>query len=193
MIHTIGDSHSMAGWHQLTYHGIPVHVHHLGPRLMHSVARDGLPLPADFTDGDTIIITLGEIDCRRHIKKHAINGDYATCIDALVLRYEDMLSKIKWDCKLAIFNVVPPTRLDSHPNKAILFDGSDSERLLYTKHINSRLQEMSDRRGWLFIDVFDKYCDNEGFLRPELSDGTCHIGNHEPLVDFIKQNMSCQS
>ncbi len=41
-IHTLGDSHCQAGFAAVSVSGVRVVCHHVGAKLMHSVARDGL-------------------------------------------------------------------------------------------------------------------------------------------------------
>ena len=86
-IHTIGDSHSMQmhGWEGVINH-------HCGPILCYSFGMQKLDRidirNFNINDGDTIIFSLGEIDCRCHIQKHiSPNKTYQNIIDEIVNNY----------------------------------------------------------------------------------------------------------
>jgi hypothetical protein len=54
--------------------------------------------------------------------------------------------------------------------------------------MNKKLSFECKQHGFIFIDLFNKYSDKDGFLRKDMSDGGPHIKNIEPLVDFIYKN-----
>ena len=65
-IHTVGDSHAKIPWDDITLDNIEIDVHHLGPRLMHTVSKKPwLTSVKNFNirKKDIIIYCFGEIDC----------------------------------------------------------------------------------------------------------------------------------
>ena len=94
MLHTFGDSHgSKENWSPLVEDGL-VKTNKLGPRLMYSIGRDKLKIldisddVYDIKDGDSVLFSFGEVDCRNHIGKHVSEiKSYQNIIDDLVENY----------------------------------------------------------------------------------------------------------
>jgi hypothetical protein len=55
--------------------------------------------------------------------------------------------------------------------------------------MNKKLKENCIKNGYLFVDVFDKYCDKDGFMNPEYKDVTVHITNGVFINEFLKNNL----
>jgi FkbM family methyltransferase len=189
-LHTVGDSHGggipgLTGAFDLV--GGVTH-HHLGPKLMHSIGRDGLDLRSHgVADGDTVICCFGEIDCRCHV--HKFGADYRKTIAATVERYmkallanHDRLPR----ARLCVYNVLPPVRkAGKAENPDYPYLGTDEERLAYVGCMNELLSEACGRHGLTFVDVAAEYADERGFLRDAQSDGNVHIVDPEPLRRFV--------
>jgi hypothetical protein len=47
------------------------------------------------------------------------------------------------------------------------------------------LKEKCFEKGYVFFDVYDKYADENGFLRKDLSDDNVHIRNGIYITEFI--------
>jgi|GEM_PF-1075851 len=189
-LHTIGDSHGggvtgLVGAFDLAGAVTP---HHLGPRLMYSIGRDGLDLRAyGITDGDTVVCCFGEIDCRCHI--HKFGPDYRRTIAATVGRYVQALL-VNLDrlphLRLCLYNVPPPIRKEGKPESPVYpYLGTDEERLAYVTCMNQHLAEQCERYGLIFVDVAREYADEQGFLRDYQSDGNVHIVDPVPLRRFL--------
>lgn len=195
-IHTIGDSHAVNGWPSF------VTTHHLGPVLCYSIGKDTQCKRCDFgrfglKNDDTIVLCFGEIDCRCHVHKHIDKSPFSTfqnVIHTLVYDYFKqinrmvVLSKLRFKT-ICVFNVVPPVRReDKYENAEYPYLGTNAERQAYTLHFNQLLAFYCNLYGYLFFDVYDKYTDNDGFLRDDLSDGNVHIHNGCFLEEFIHKN-----
>ena len=191
-IHTFGDSHSGAGWSGVVNH-------HLGPILCYSFGKEKLNRcdirNYNIKDGDTIIFCFGEIDCRCHIHKH-INelNTYENIIDEIINNYFEAIklnihtSKFKLK-NICIYNIVPPIqKFNTWENPEYPYLGSDEERKNYVLYFNKKLQEKCNENNYIFFNIYDKYIDENGFLRKDLSDGNVHIGNGIHLTNFIKEN-----
>uniref|UniRef100_A0A6C0D2T2 SGNH domain-containing protein n=1 Tax=viral metagenome TaxID=1070528 RepID=A0A6C0D2T2_9ZZZZ len=191
-IHTIGDSHSSNGWTGITQH-------HLGPVLCYSFGKEKLNRcdirNFDISDGDTIIFCFGEIDCRCHIHKHItyattyqdiINNIVSSYFDAIELNIFTSQIKLKNVC---VYNVVPPIqRCNVWENPEYPYLGTDEERKKYVLYFNEKIKEKCIEKKYIFFDIYDKYVDENGFLRKDSSDGNVHIENGVHLNNFIKEN-----
>lgn len=192
-IHTIGDSHSINGW------TADIIRHHLGPVLCYSVGKEKLNRcdirKFNIKDGDTIVFCLGEIDCRCHIHKHITNTvSYQTIINNIVDDYfvaielNIVTSQIKLK-NVCVYNVVPPIQKNNtRENPDYPYLGSDEERKQYVLYFNTKIKEKCIEKGYVFFDVYDKYIDENGFLKRDLSDGNVHIGKGGYINDFIKKH-----
>lgn len=189
-IHTIGDSHSYSGWSEITNH-------HLGPRLCYSFGRDKLKFcdirNFNIIDGDTIIFCLGEIDCRCHIHKHIHENTYENIINSIVDNYFEAIriniTSFQINLKnVCVYNIVPPIQKhNTHENPLQPYLGTDEERKNYVLYFNKKLKEKCIENNYIFFDIYDKYTDENGFLRKDLSDGNVHILNGVYITNFINE------
>jgi len=191
-IHTIGDSHSYFG-----FRNIPnVQTHWLGPKLCFSVGRDGISIKNGFNikEGDRVIFSFGEIDCRCHIHKHISNDKgYKEIINSIV---ENYFIKIKTavdeisNLKVFIYNVVPPVeKTVEAENPEYPFLGTDEERKQYTLYFNKTLKEYCSKYNYGFFDIYDKYTDANGFLTKSTVEINIHIGDPTYLKEFIDNHL----
>jgi hypothetical protein len=187
-IHTIGDSHSKFGWD-----GISI-VHHLGPILAYSFGKNPCRLDIKslrIRDGDTIIFCFGEIDCRCHVNKFITDKkSFEMIIDNIVENYVDAIITCTRDlmnCKICVYNIVPPVKkTETKENPLYPFIGSDAERKTYVEYFNMRLREVCRCKNIYFIDVYEKYCDDDGFLNKCYSDGHVHIKDGNFIREAIR-------
>ena len=136
----------------------------------------------NINDGDTIVFSLGEIDCRCHIHKHITDVlTYETIIDNIIYNYFEAINlnltnaniKLKNIC---IFNIVPPVQKDNaFGNPDYPFLGTDEERKTYVLYFNKKLKYECIKNNYIFFDIYDNYCDENGYLIKDLSDGGVHI------------------
>ena len=193
-LHTIGDSHG-GGVRGLTgaFDLVGGVVHHpIGPKLMHSIGRDGLDFRTlGVADGDTVICCFGEIDCRCHV--HKFGPDYRKTIAATVERYVDALlaNLVRLPrLRLCVYNIPPPIRKAGKvENPDYPYLGTDEERLAYVTCMNELLAAACQRHGLVFVDVAAEYADEQGFLRDAQSDGNVHIADPGPLRLFLDRHL----
>lgn len=147
-----------------------------------------------------MLFCFGEIDCRCHVKKHLINGDYKNIIDSLVLKYKNELSKVSKlvSNQICIYNIIPPLKrlnknmhLENNFPFPFLYD--DIESKLYIEYFNLKLKELCIDENYIFFDVYEKYLDNERYLNPKYSDGIIHIVDNIFIKEFmrLKLNIIC--
>lgn len=192
-IHTIGDSHSHTGWSGIVSH-------HLGPKLCYSFGRDKLAFcdirNMNIKDEDTVVFSFGEIDCRCHIHKYITETKtYEEIINDIVYNYFESIKlniitsgiKLKNVC---VYNIVPPIQKHNTPEcPSQPFLGTDEERKLYVLYFNKKLKEKCLENNYIFFDIYNKYIDENGFLRKDLSDGKVHVGNGVHITNFINENL----
>lgn len=191
-IHTCGDSHSYFGWTGIIQH-------RLGPVLCYSFGKEKLNRcnirNFNIKDGDTIVFCLGEIDCRCHIHKHITETTrYEDIINNIVDNYFEAIelnvftSQIKLK-NVCVYNVVPCVqKCNTHENPDYPYLGTDEERKQYVLYFNKKIKEKCIEKKYIFFDVYDKYTDENGFLRKDLSDGSVHIRDGRYITNFINEN-----
>jgi len=204
-IHTFGDSHARFG-----FRNIPnICINELGARLCHTIGEKGLDIlnikNYNVKENDTVIFSFGEIDCRAHIYRFVNeNKTYEEIIDYIILKYFETIKKNinQYNNLLPIiYNIVPPSDVSlihtvEEINSKILvkfktdlpWKGSNEDRKKYHLYFNKKLKEFCKENNYLFFDVYDKYCDSNGFLKRELSDYNVHINDPIFIKEFLILN-----
>jgi hypothetical protein len=190
-IHTFGDSHCFIKWNP------KIITHHLGPILCYSFGKEKLERcdikKFNIKEGDCVIFSFGEIDCRCHIHKHISEiRSYQEIIDDIIYNYiEAVKENVKYiNVKVGIYNVIPPVKKETVlENPVYPFLGTNEERKCYVEYFNKKLKEKCLENNFIFVDVYDKYKDKEGFLEKNLSGGDVHIGNSCFIEEFIRKNI----
>jgi hypothetical protein len=67
--------------------------------------------------------------------------------------------------------------------------GTDEERKQYVLYFNEKVKEKCIEKGYIFFDIYNKYTDENGYLKKELSDGNVHIGNGIYINNFIREHL----
>jgi len=148
-------------------------------------------------EGETIVFCFGEIDCRCHVHKHITESlSYTDIIDRIVNNYFDaidlnIIESGFTNLKVCVYNVVPPIEREKtvFENPDFPFLGSDNERKMYVLYFNAKLKEKCSEKGYIFVDIFDKYATEDGFMNTNLSDGNVHILDKTYLEEFIVANL----
>ena len=193
-IHTFGDSHSSFGWRHIQN----VNINHLGPVLCHTIGKyDQNRLNIKnygVKNNDTVIFSFGEIDCRCHIYKHVTNKlSYREIIDSIVTNYFRTINKnveVFTNLRVCVYNIVPPIEKSlKTENPSFPYLGTDEERKSYVLYFNEKLKEQCLLNDFIFFDIYDKYTDDRGFLKNELSDGNVHIDNPIYIKEFLETRL----
>lgn len=204
-LHTFGDSHSIYGFNHIDN----INIHWMGPLLCYTFGKKKLDIlnirDYDVKDNDSIIFCLGEIDCRAHIHKYVNeNISFQTIIDDIIENYFEAI-KLNIEgyknIKVIIYNVLPPGNVSNvhtehEINTYILvktknhipWKGSNNERMQYHLYFNQKLKEYCEKNNFIFMDIYDKYCDENGLLKKELSDGNVHISDPIYIKEFLINN-----
>jgi hypothetical protein len=217
ILHVLGDSHRIAIFNAAKETGLQV-TEDLGEG--YTIARIGaqkleLINIADknkfnISEGDAICFVFGEIDCRTHLCKPKNFKNYKELIDEIVLRYFEaikMNAEQYKNLKVLVNNVVPAVSVIDNPqllehygpqtNTPYPFNGTDEERKIVADYMHVKYKEYCKKFNFIFIDVYDKYCDEKGMLlRYRIENGksiqmsdTTHIWNNIYLKEFFINNI----
>jgi hypothetical protein len=196
ILHTYGDSHATkeyGGWNKININDLYIITNHIPGKLMFSFGRDQMIVVGNIKENDIVCFCFGEIDCRCHINNYEPNWE--TNIDSIVENYFITISKNVKDKNLIVFvfNVVPPVERELPINNWLSVGaglpalGTDEDRKKYTVYMNKKIKEYCEKFNYVFFDVYDKYIDEKGFLKRELSDTNCHISNPIYIEEFLKK------
>lgn len=177
-LYTFGDSHS--DWPYDIFKKVNsrviLHNHSVHAKTLHGATRFGLKFVnfkrAGVRNNSIVMLNFGEIDSRSHLHKFQNKGLYRE-IRRLVSAYENLiLENIRLvPCVHIWIGGLVPTAEHSK------FDplGSSYERLLYSRLLNEEIHRMAKRNEFFFIDNYEEYADENGFLNMNISDGSVHI------------------
>lgn len=177
-LHTIGDSHAnyWEGWDKIQIPGLKIQMHGIASRLMYSWSNNQENIPVKGGPNVWVCFCFGEIDVRAHVHKYV--DDWQGNIDSLVEKYiaNIIRNTASGQYKVFIYNVIP--HLDLNPRlPGVPRVGTAEDVKKYTLYINEKLRERCQENGFHFIDTYDNYCNDKGFLDEKYSDMICHIGN----------------
>lgn len=200
MVRIVGDSHSVAsfcnigeekGIWSVEYNdrhlSIPFFIYNVYGVTMHRIGRDGLSFLEKWRrdiigaeNDDVLVFVFGEIDVRCHILKQSQkqNVSVDTIIEKLVdsylntvLSYKDLYQQLN----VVVFNIVPPIdRIHFPPFEQY---GTLKERVAIANRLNQTLKNKCDSFGVPFLDIYKLFSEQDGSMKPELSDGSVHISN----------------
>ena len=198
MFHTFGDSHCFYGW---TFSDI-IKTHHCPGLLCYSFGKENIKRinisdkKYKVKNNDYILFSLGEIDCRCHVQKHITETNtYKNIIDNIIIEYFNSITINKnlfENLKICVFSV-PPTiqrtknKFKTYPEFPFL--GTDEERKSYVLYFNQQLKIYCEKYDYIFIDVYNYYIDENGYMKYELSDKKVHIRNPYGIKNELKEKI----
>jgi len=181
IIYTIGDSHGWHGWLNIPN----VSTNHVGgPMTMHSfnqtINTPNHPYLKIIPLDGILCFCFGEIDCRCHVHRFQ---PWKDTIDKLVEGYAKAIknSVADRDPKTIWVYFVPPPVHGVKTRDGFPFSGTIEERISYVKYMNEKLKELP----YTFVDLYDKYSNEDGSMIIEDSDYYVHIKNIKPLIEWI--------
>lgn len=196
-----GDSHSYFGWKDIQIEGVKIVIYHIGPILMHSVGNrsdliesfsNGLP-KIGLKSEDHICFTFGEIDCRNHIYKHSDEKgiNHESVINEVVDKYFSTINLCKSkhpEVNFYVYNVVPTPKQSDILETGHQFPhlGTDEQRKNYVSYMNKKLREYCLLNHYTFINIWEFYALDDGFMNPKYFDGQAHINDKCFLEGFLK-------
>jgi hypothetical protein len=192
ILHTFGDSHCWyGGWNTINIPNLTIKCNRMdNPPEGTTMVKFGLQKlniidikKYDVNEGDAVCFCMGEVDCRMHICKPKNFEIYKTLIDEIVNRYFEAIKENveQYENLITIvFNVVPPVK-----PYAGVFVGTDEERKEVTLFMNLKLKKYCEKYNYIFFDVYDKYCDEDGLLDRKYSDDH-HIRDEIFMKEFLE-------
>jgi hypothetical protein len=166
-------------------------VWHLGPRLMHSIARNGFPpkvlrgvrlLRRISRSGSIVpVVVTGEIDVRCHLVPHSSEPgfDYGFVIE-YVRNVRTLAEQV--GAPTAVVCVPPPPSVDCPKNPEFPIKGTIAERIAVFGDLREALTkavaETSEAPRVLLLDATDLLVDETGEFSSELTDDGCHTNAH---------------
>lgn len=200
MIYIYGDSHASYSFKNLKINYTDLHENSI---TMYRIGRDNMIINFNkdiIKNGDIIVLSYGEVDCRCHIQKQIDLGKNENdIINEIVNNYfKTIKNNIKdLDVKIIIVGVIPPTKQYDYEilHGPILhefpFVGSDGDRVRYTNKVNQLLEEISINNNYIYFNPYSYYTRPDGTLKYELSDNSVHLGNNsfflERFIDLHKK------
>jgi glycosyltransferase involved in cell wall biosynthesis len=160
---------------------------------MHRIGRDGL-IPkhraSHMSKDSTFVFVYGEVDCRAHIKRQVEAGRSVDEVcETLVSAYFKTIQSVIISYKaIIVVGVPPPVDAADHTHRHDLpFLGSIEERVLYTRVLNSHIEDACLSAGFTFFAPFENYTRADGCLKYDLSDGCIHIGKNGEFQQAFRE------
>jgi lysophospholipase L1-like esterase len=188
----VGDSHAVCFNQRLTAATLTRApegqvVWHLGPRLMHSLARQGFPsslrrlarvVHRVGRPGAVVpVFVAGEIDVRCHLVPRATSEGFSLGFAADYVRQGCELAQLMGSSR-AVFVVPPPPSVACPVLPDFPIRGSIEERVAMFGALRAALAEAVDGYAGpveaLLLDATDALADEDAGLRQDLTDDGCH-------------------
>ena len=191
MIYTFGDSHARKNFENTN---LPITNCSENSITMHRIGRDKI-FPyyskVEHSSENIFIFSIGEVDCRCHIgKQMRLGRDFNEICETLIKNYIEAIKQNFTLYKFIILCfIVPPKNREEYEKKYndFPFIGTDEERIMITKKMNLLLKREAMKNGYIFLDCYDYYKNNEGTLSTELSDDNVHVGNNSKIIEKLKE------
>ena len=101
--------------------------------------------------------------------------------------------------KIIIVGVIPTREVlefeavNGKITHAFPFEGTDEERVRYTKKVNQKLEELSKIHDFIYFNPYEYYTRENGCLKGEMSDNNSHLGDNTYfLQEFVKLIEICE-
>ena len=195
MIFLYGDSHTEAGFRNLAADHRNLYMPSV---TMHRCGRDN-EIPnfncSDHDDDSILCFGFGEVDCRCHIQKQINLGrEEDEIIDALVKEYFNVISdSCKKFAEIYVLAIIFTSDQTSYEERngpithEFPFVGTNADRVRFTAKVNAGLEIYCQERGFKFFNPYDRdrYADENGCLRIEVSDGGSHLGDNTRFLEMF--------
>jgi hypothetical protein len=132
------------------------------------------------------MFVFGEIDCRHHIymqyQRHKEQVDIDELVTQTITNYGEVIKSIQSKNFItSVLSVVPaaPDLLDSD----LPSSGSPQIRADIHALFNKKLQEFCQENECMYIDVYSKTCDQDGFMLQKYAADKTHLNSK--IVPFV--------
>jgi hypothetical protein len=181
--HTYGDCHAYYGWRDIHNPLLNISMYNIDAKTAASFGTEKNINFDYLLNAKNVCFSYGETDIRANMFK--FDENYKDITDYIVENYfktiEFIANEVK-DLNIFVFNIIPPVRY----RKGSL--GTDEQRKTYTCYFNKKLKEKCLEYNYIFLDVYDNYCDSKGLLNPQLGDDY-HITNPVHIKEFLLKTL----
>jgi hypothetical protein len=127
-----------------------------------------------------------DIQKNAHIYFNIDDGDWKTNISDFIDKYIHYVMFIKQKYKIIpILSCIYPNPRENA--KGVNYNGSNDERVEYTKHANKILAELCKTNGLLFLDIYDFIADEYGYIKCEYTADFIHLDyNNSFIKEYIE-------
>lgn len=196
LIHIIGDSHVLVFKNKRLFIA-----HHIGPATMHNLNKETSSTQSNEklfdvinkidTKRDVVMLVFGEIDCRIHIyyqyEKQNKKLTIAELIDRTISNYGYILEKIKlMGIRFCVYGIPALGTQENYYNYP--FYGTPQMRSKIYKEFNNRLKIFCRENNYIYIDIYPKVSDNNGFILKEYMADEVHL--NERIINFVRQELN---
>jgi hypothetical protein len=147
------------------------------------------PYQHDFNikEEDAVMFCFGEIDCRLVFAATGYSETWQQMVDKSVSEY---FESIKMNVEnfnhlhTMVYNIIPAFKhkdLPTYPK-----EGTDEHRKTIVQYVNKRFKEYCEKYGYIYFDIYDKHCDEDGYMIYNLTDGSNHVFNPVYHHEFLK-------
>lgn len=185
LIYVVGDSHSLT--FQNSY---PFIVYHLGAATAFGLASEKsktnshekiISIVKRVRKNDFLMLSFGEIDCRQHVYRQMIlkkmDSSYEVIVSGIIERYFNVINEILMKHKRLIIYGMPPTTRQGNVYK---IDHYALPEIQYKiKGIfNNMMITNCKHNGIIYVNIFNKFCDSQGFISKEYSSDMIHLNKN---------------
>ena len=196
ILHTFGDSHAghdWYNWNAVRIEGLEIKTNWRGGWTCAKFAMKGISImdisEYGVKDGDMVLFSFGEVDCREHMHKH--KEDYKEVIEFIVRKYfKSIQANVgRYNNLTTMVYCIPPIVRDSDIKHDFdLRKGENSSAVIKcVRYFNDKLKEECERYGYIFFDIYDNYCDEYGYLKAIYGDGNVHIKDPVFIEEELKR------
>jgi len=182
LIHVIGDSHVVP-----FLGSMPFLAHHLGAATAYNLNRKNSTTKSNeqlfkvidkLGKKDIVMLCFGEIDCRIHIyyqhKKSNEKYSIGELIDRTISNYGQVMAQLKERrVNFCVYCVSPATKVGNEYKYP--FYGTPEIRSLINRMFNEKLRAFCEKKGYAFIDIYDRVADKDGLMLKEYSGDEIHL------------------
>lgn len=195
MMYAFGDSHI-----NFYIRNFPLRIENLHSNsvTMHRIGRDAQIInfnPSFNGEGNIFILCYGEVDCRCHIGKEVEKGrDKKEVCETLVKNYINTIKHNIIAYKKIIICFIPPAinkqefvryHGEYTPSHGHPIVGTDEERIENVRLMNALLKNECSKNGFEFLDCTEYYSNENGTIKTEYWDTTCHIQENNEIHDKL--------
>ena len=191
LVYVVGDSHSLSFRNTRSFL-----VKHIGPatayklRFKENRTRSNEQLFSIIKKinkkRNLVLLVFGEVDCRIHIYNNARkkNRSIGSLIDDTVSGYGEVLKLLTVDSVDFVVCGVPPANTQGNVYHFPYYAAPQEQRDI-KKAFNEKLKDFCRDNGYKYLDLFNKFSDENGFILEQYKRDDVHLGNK--IMAYVKE------